>query len=167
LALDTLFTSWNSHPDKLQTTFRLCLAWNEPNDELRNIFVPLDDSSFKSYQTKSFNININRLWKKNKKPLSSWRRFRKQSEHTNRDDFVEFCKHFIIETNFPKLNCDIYEPGDLEKIVLFPGVLIPRHSGGVETGGAGDLFPRIREDLKVKSSIPRPLGRGFFISNPA
>jgi hypothetical protein len=118
LALDTLFTSWNSHPDKLQTTFRLCLAWNEPNDELRNILVPLDDSSFKSYQTRSFNINIDRLWEKNKQPLSSWRRFRKQSEHINRADFVEFCKHFIIETNFPKLSCDIYEPGDLEKIVL-------------------------------------------------
>ncbi len=33
-----------------------------------------------------------------------------------------------------------------------------------KTGGAGDLFPRIRKDFKEKSSIPRCLQRGFFIS---
>jgi hypothetical protein len=118
LALDTLFASWNSHPDKLQTTFRLCLTWNEPDDELQDIIIPSGGSSFKSFQTKSFGINIDKLWEKDKKPLSSWRRFRKQSESISRDDFFEFCKHFIIETNFPKFSCDIYVPDDLEKIVL-------------------------------------------------
>ncbi|MDR1308061.1 MAG: hypothetical protein LBK74_10875, partial [Treponema sp.] len=34
---------------------------------------------------------------------------------------------------------------------------------GRKTGGAGDLFPRIRKDFKEKSSIPRCLRRGFFI----
>jgi hypothetical protein len=36
--------------------------------------------------------------------------------------------------------------------------------GAVRTGGAGDLFPRIRKDFKEKSSIPRRLRRGLFIS---
>jgi hypothetical protein len=34
---------------------------------------------------------------------------------------------------------------------------------GRKTGGAGDLFPRIHEDFKEKSSIPRCLRRGFFM----
>jgi hypothetical protein len=34
--------------------------------------------------------------------------------------------------------------------------------GAVRTGGAGDLFPRIRKDFKGKSSIPRRLRRGFL-----
>jgi hypothetical protein len=34
----------------------------------------------------------------------------------------------------------------------------------VKTGGAGDLFPRMRKDSKEKSSIPRQSWRGFFIT---
>ncbi|MDR2176576.1 MAG: MFS transporter, partial [Treponema sp.] len=40
---------------------------------------------------------------------------------------------------------------------------IPRPLGR-EPGGAGDLFPRIRKYFKEKSSIPRCLRRGFFIT---
>ncbi|MDR0638312.1 MAG: hypothetical protein LBG27_05320, partial [Spirochaetaceae bacterium] len=36
--------------------------------------------------------------------------------------------------------------------------------GAVKTGGAGDLFPRIRKDFKGKSSIPRRLRRGFLFA---
>jgi hypothetical protein len=34
--------------------------------------------------------------------------------------------------------------------------------GAVKTGGAGDLFPRIRKDFKEKSSIPRRSAAGIF-----
>jgi hypothetical protein len=34
--------------------------------------------------------------------------------------------------------------------------------GAVETGGAGDLFPRIRKNFKEKSSIPRCSAAGIF-----
>jgi hypothetical protein len=40
--------------------------------------------------------------------------------------------------------------------------LIPRPSGR-NTGGVGDLFPRIRKDFKEKSLIPHHSWRGFFI----
>jgi hypothetical protein len=38
--------------------------------------------------------------------------------------------------------------------------------GAVKTGGAGDLFPRIRKDLKEKSSIPRCSAAGVFYFIP-
>ena len=48
---------------------------------------------------------------------------------------------------------------------LISGGLIPRRSAAVKTGGAGDLFPRIRKDSKVKSSIPRGSAAGIFYLN--
>jgi membrane protease YdiL (CAAX protease family) len=36
--------------------------------------------------------------------------------------------------------------------------------GAVKTGGAGDLFPRIRKDFKEKSSIPRRSAAGIIYS---
>jgi hypothetical protein len=35
--------------------------------------------------------------------------------------------------------------------------------GAVKTGGVGDLFPRIRKDFKVKSSIPRSSAAGYYL----
>ena len=37
--------------------------------------------------------------------------------------------------------------------------------GAVGTGGAGDLFPRIRKDFKDKSSIPAGLALRRFITD--
>jgi hypothetical protein len=36
--------------------------------------------------------------------------------------------------------------------------------GALLTGGAGDVFPRIRKDFKVKSSIPRGEPRGSSLN---
>jgi hypothetical protein len=80
-----------------------------------------------------------------------------------------------FETNRPyKKNQFTFRDGNLYRVryVFTSGAsfnhyrdLIPRHSGR-NTGGAGDLFPRICKDFKEKSSIPRHSGRGFFIFLP-
>jgi hypothetical protein len=62
--------------------------------------------------------------------------------------------------------------GQLEITAHFPDGLVKVFNllgfnspplGAVKTGGAGDLFPRIRKDFKEKSSIPRRSAAGIFI----
>ncbi len=119
LAIDELFKSWHSHPDKKSVNIRLCLAWNEPTDELTDILISSTDiKSFTSHDTKLYKINAQELWPENQKPLPNWKRFREKSKDINRDEFIEFCKHLTIETNLPKSSTFIYEPDKLEKIVL-------------------------------------------------
>ena len=120
LAIDTLFKSWQSSNKSIHTEFRLCLAWDEPTDELKDLL--LEDKSikpsFNSYETKSLTIDIEKLWPAYKEPLSSWRRLREVSNKISREDFKEFCNQLVIEVNFPKFSLDIYNPDELEKILL-------------------------------------------------
>jgi hypothetical protein len=52
LAIDELFNSWNNHPDKSILDIRLCLAWNEPKDELLNILdIQTKQKTFKNHDT--------------------------------------------------------------------------------------------------------------------
>ncbi len=119
LALDTLFHSWNNHPDKNNCEVRLCLAWQEPIDELKNILKPHSASfTFSTQTTQIFKVDINKLWIFGQEPLSNWRRFRKESKSINRSEFKIFCNHLVIETNFPKQSSDTNFSGELEVIVL-------------------------------------------------
>ncbi|MBK7956925.1 MAG: hypothetical protein IPK03_01700 [Bacteroidetes bacterium] len=53
LAIDELFNSWNKHPDKNILDIRLCLAWNEPKDELLNILdIQNNQKTFINHDTK-------------------------------------------------------------------------------------------------------------------
>lgn len=119
LAIDELFNSWNNHPDKSILDIRLCLAWNEPNDELLNILdIQKKQKSFKNHETTLYKVNVEKLWPKNKRPIEKWRRFRTKSNGIHRDEFKKFCEAFTIEIDFPKFSLSIYEPGQLEKIIL-------------------------------------------------
>lgn len=116
LAIDELFQSWsNSRNDEV----RLCLAWNEPMDELSKILREENGNrTFPNYSTKLFKIDIDSLWPKDKEPLSSWQRLKKASKTINRDNFADFCDHLLIETDFPKFSLNIDQPGDLERIIF-------------------------------------------------
>jgi hypothetical protein len=119
LAIDELFNSWNNHPDKSILDIRLCLAWNEPKDELLNILdIQNKQKTFINHDTTLYRVNVEKLWPKNKKPIEKWRRFRTKSNGIQRDEFVKFCEAFTIEIDFPKFSLSIYEPGQLEKIIL-------------------------------------------------
>jgi hypothetical protein len=120
LALDTLFDSWNNHPDKNNCEVRICLAWQEPIDELIDIlkFHLTADFSFITHGTKLYQIDIDKLWKTGQEPLSNWRRFKEKSTNINRNDFEIFCNHLVIETNFPKQSPNITFSGEIERIVL-------------------------------------------------
>ncbi len=115
LAINNLFDSWNNQRDEV----RLCLAWSEPTDELREVFSEVSgDKTFSTYPTKLFRVDIDKLWPENDKPSKKWKRLRESTTKIDRNNFAEFCNHFLIETNFPKFSLDIDNPGDLEKIVL-------------------------------------------------
>jgi len=119
LAIDELFNSWNNHPDKSILDIRLCLAWNEPKDELLNILdIQNKQKTFINHDTTLYRINVEKLWPKNKKPIENWRRFRTKSDGIQRDEFIKFCEAFTIEIDFPKFSLSIYEPYQLEKIIL-------------------------------------------------
>lgn len=119
LALDILFRSWEAHPQRSTTEIRLCLAWNEPNDELINILKSCTNNfSFKNNLTKLFQIDVDKLWSISTGPLASWKRFKKESSTINRSLFSDFCNKLIIELDFPKFSLDIRYPGPLETIVL-------------------------------------------------
>lgn len=119
LAIDKLFNSWNNHPQKSILDIRLCLAWNEPKDELLNILdIHNKQKTFKNHNTTLYKVNVRKLWPKNKKPIKKWRRFRRESTDIQRNEFIKFCETFTIEIDFPKFSLSIYQPGQLEKIIL-------------------------------------------------
>ncbi|MTF40385.1 NACHT domain-containing protein [Cyanobacterium aponinum] len=119
LVLDKLFHSWNDHPNKDNCKVRICLAWQEPIDELKDVLKQyFAQSSFLSHTTQIYQVDIDKLWPHGQEPINSWRRFRQQSQNIDRQDFQAFCNHLIIETNFPKQSSDRSFSGQLETIVL-------------------------------------------------
>lgn len=160
LHLDSLFESWNNHPNKNNCEIRLCLAWQEPIDELVSILKPQSASySFSSHTTQIYQIDINKLWPSRQQPLRSWKRFRKKSSSINRKDFESFCEHLIIETGFPKQSPNTTFSGELENIVL----------DQIYKLGIGD-FPNDKTTPKafafeLMHLIRRSRGKGFKIQD--
>ena len=116
LALYNLFKSWNNARGN---DIRLCLAWNEPIDNLINFIKSSNKyKTFENFDTKVFEIDIDKLWVLGKEPNSFWRNFKKESSNINRADFAEFCKSLIIEMEFPKMGNSNDFNGQLENIIL-------------------------------------------------
>jgi len=119
LSLDSLYDGWLNHPEKETTEFRLCLAWNEPIDDLKNFLRQVHGyQTFADYPTKTFQIDGALIWPADQPPISSWRQFKKSANKINRDLFLEFCGQFLIEVGLPKISLDLTSPGALEKLVL-------------------------------------------------
>ncbi|MBB6110289.1 hypothetical protein SAMN05421821_10696 [Mucilaginibacter lappiensis] len=119
LAIDTLFTSWQQHPEKAKCKLRLCLAWNEPIDEIINVLIKDNNNkSFKNYPTVVYQIDPDKIWPHGGQPLTSWKRLTKIAADFDRKEFVDFCGRFYIEVNLPKFSLNVHQPLDLEYIVL-------------------------------------------------
>ena len=108
LALDTLFDAWKNYDKSDITEFRLCLAWNEPTDELKNLLLEEKNisPSFDSHNTKVFRIDIEKLWPAGELPLTNWKRLSNASSQIDRDEFAKFCSQLLIEVNFPKFTLE-------------------------------------------------------------
>jgi hypothetical protein len=120
ITLDLLFKSWLNTTRTGPCDFRLCLAWDEPDDEVVEILLP-DHQCRKSFDdglTSIFRIDVEKLWPENSEPISSWIRFRRESKKIDRDQFIAFCHDFSIELNCPKASFDLYVPNSLERYVL-------------------------------------------------
>lgn len=119
LAIDNLFKSWEKNILKDNTTLRLELAWEEHNDELKEVLVEVDDSFHRSFKhTKLFKVDVDKLWPQNGGPRIGWNRLKKNSPNIDRSDFKKFCDNLLIEINLPKANLDLENPGELEKILI-------------------------------------------------
>ena len=119
LSLDELYNSWNSDPQKLSTKVRLCLAWNEPTDELKNFLKPINGNhSFTVHRTALYQFEIETFWPENSTPPQNWQRFVKASNNIDRKDFEPFLEHLEIEFKFPKFSMNVYSPGELESNLI-------------------------------------------------
>lgn len=120
LPLDELFQAWQSPANRSNLELRLCLAWNNPTDELMDVLNEISDKdySFNEKQTTIFQINADKLWPIDDTPLSSWRRFKEFAKSIDRCEFVKFCKCLVIETQFPKFSLNLNQPNALENILL-------------------------------------------------
>lgn len=119
LALDELFATWQQNSTNDNLDLRLWLSWNEPTDELLKVLKKSTDTqTFKSYNTILYKIDCEKIWPLNEQPLKNWKRFRDKSTNIDRNEFKNFCEVLFIEVDFPKFSLDIYNPGNLEKIVI-------------------------------------------------
>lgn len=119
LSIDTLFKAWQNNPQKENTEFRICLSWLPPQDTLLEILNEKSGiGTFSNHKTTVYQIDGARIWPENAEPLSSWRRFKAESQNINRDNFLQFCKAMIIEVEMPKLSLNLDQPGELEVLVL-------------------------------------------------
>ncbi|UHJ59469.1 ATP-binding protein [Vibrio furnissii] len=176
LALHKLYESWkalNTH----NTEFRLCLAWDEPVEE--NILKVLDLqpsnlSSFDSFPTKVFKININQLWQIEPEYFNRWDSLKQYVKENNiaRDEFETFCEYLLIEVNLPKASLKFDYPNELEEILIsqatrlgigkYPNddintidflVRLVKYVGSYRTNSAVVTTLDVLKDLRIKTDF--------------
>lgn len=119
LSVDSLYLSWLEQPNRDTTELRLCLAWNEPVDDLKTFLDPVSgEGSFSGFATKQFILKAETIWPEGKRPIASWKHLRKVASTIDRNLFGEFCRHLIIEVQLPKFSLELRKPGELEQLVL-------------------------------------------------
>ena len=120
LALYELYRSWSELKDKTKE-FRLCLAWNNPDDEdIVSVLKKVDETSSIEFQTTIYKIDIDKFWEKDSLPTTSWSNFRRFIEdyQIDRKEFSNFCDDLIIELELPKASLDFENPNNLEMILI-------------------------------------------------
>lgn len=122
LAIYQLYETWKGL-NSSNSEFRLCLAWDAPAGEnMKKVLMPISNSfsSFSSFSTKLYQINLDSLWQINPYKFNRWDSLKKYAKKNNvdRNDFKQFCNELIIELEFPKASLDFNLSGDLEKILI-------------------------------------------------
>ena len=122
ISLHMLYETWKIL-ETPETEFRLCLAWDEPTDEdIIKVLTeqPSHYSSFDTFPTKIFKINLDKLWEEKPENFNRWDSLKKYVKDNNvdRNDFRKFCNNLFIELALPKASLKFDKPTDLEKILI-------------------------------------------------
>lgn len=126
VALHRLYESWKNLRGP-NTEFRLCLAWGEPiDDNITRVLIEQssDISSFSTFPTKVFKIDLDKLWIEktysNPSKFNRWDSLKAYvtQHNTDRQDFKKFCDDLLIEVECPKASLDFTNPNNLEKILI-------------------------------------------------
>ena len=174
IALHKLYESWKAL-STIHTEFRLCLAWDEPVEskilKVLNL-QPSSLSSFDSFPTKVFKIDINQLWEVEPENFNRWDSLKQYVKENNidRDDFRKFCECLLIEVNLPKASLKFDSPHELEKILIsqatrlgigqYPNddintidflVRLVKHVGSYRTNSAVVATLAVLKDLRIKT----------------
>lgn len=121
IALHKLFETWKSLKTS-NTEFRLCLAWDEPNnDDIKRVLkLQTGKSSFSDFPTKTYKVELQRLWEETPENFNNWRSLSHyvKENSVDRKDFNEFCNDLLIEVNLPKASLKFNSPHQLEEILI-------------------------------------------------
>ncbi|MBF6984592.1 P-loop domain-containing protein [Pasteurella multocida] len=126
IALHCLYETWKNL-GAYNTEFRLCLAWDEPiDDNITGVLIEQssDISSFATFPTKIFKIDLDKLWiectDSNTSNFNGWNSLKNHviKYKIDRQDFKKFCDELIIEVAFPKASLDFNRPDNLENILI-------------------------------------------------
>ncbi|HEH9749455.1 TPA: NACHT domain-containing protein, partial [Pasteurella multocida] len=126
IALHCLYETWKNL-GAYNTEFRLCLAWDEPiDDNIKGVLIEQssDISSFATFPTKIFKIDLDKLWiectDSNTSNFNGWNSLKNHviKYKIDRQDFKKFCDELIIEVAFPKASLDFNRPDNLENILI-------------------------------------------------
>ncbi|PQQ28759.1 hypothetical protein C6H64_13895 [Photorhabdus luminescens] len=176
IALHKLYESWKAL-NTTHTEFRLCLAWDEPVEE--NILKvlnlqPSNLSSFDSFSTKVFKIDINKLWEIEPENFNRWDSLKQYVKENNidRDEFQTFCECLLIEVSLPKASLQFNSPNELEEILIsqatrlgigqYPNddintidflVRLVKQVGSYRTSSAVVTTSDVLKDLRIKTDF--------------
>ncbi|HHG3038483.1 ATP-binding protein [Vibrio parahaemolyticus] len=122
IAIHQLYESWKALKTN-SSEFRLCLAWEEPTEHNIKNVLDLQScqlSSFSSFPTKVFKINLDRLWEIDPEKFNRWDSLKRyvKSNNIDRDEFNNFCNDLLIEVNLPKASLKFDNPSELENILI-------------------------------------------------
>ncbi len=120
LALDVLYNSWEKAKleHERDVSIKILLAWDY-NDDIDFLEDLGTSDDFTSPNVKQYMINIDKIWfVDEERPISSWRRLRKNVENISREKFKEFLQDLKVELCLPKASLDIVNQGEMERITV-------------------------------------------------
>lgn len=117
IELHRLIKSHVLNPNRIDSLYQLCLAWEIPEsiDDI-DILISCEPShTLSSLQINAYTLDAQKIWPEGQSPI--W------SELTctdyTRDDFIDLCSRLTIQLNWPKASLDLQSPGELEEVLSY------------------------------------------------
>jgi hypothetical protein len=121
LRVDRLVLTFTRAGTDAAAEYRLSATWNAPDsdDPIASLLEVSDDPpTIPSWNSQRFRLSADRVWPSNDSP--KWRCLVAAGDETSiqRDDFVAFCRRFVVELCLPPASETLLEPGPLERALI-------------------------------------------------
>ena len=118
LRFDRLVNTFIGEGKKAADEYRLSATRHPPvpTDKLAGLIISSPDvGTFDGFATRTFRLDVNRVWPQGGKPVFSPLQ---QAKTLRREAVVRFCERFVIEVSLPPASLDLNVPGSLECLLL-------------------------------------------------